>query len=126
MKWIVRLFQLVLVAAFMLFGLYKLSGDVSQVEAFTDTYGYSEAFMYVVGSVEVLCAIGLSVGFWKKNLIAFFSGVLTVIMVGAIYTLVQSDQGLESMSLPAVLLLLSLIVGFGQSKMNKREAKRGY
>jgi len=97
----------------------KLSGDPTQVEAFDDIYGYGTGFMYVVGGIEVIAALGLLLGFWKKQLIPVFSGILIIVMAGAVFTHLQAGQGFGVALTPLVFLVLSLILFLGQRKLTK-------
>jgi putative oxidoreductase len=117
MKWTVRIIQGLLAIGFLLFGFMKVSANPMQVDAFTNIYGYGTVFMYVVGTIEILAGIGLVIGFWKKNLITVFSGILTVVMAGAVFTHFNSDQGLAVAMMPFILLILAVIVFFGQRKI---------
>ncbi|NOU97420.1 DoxX family membrane protein [Paenibacillus sp. LMG 31456] len=119
MKWAVRILQGLVGVGFLLTGFMKLSGDPTQVEAFNDIYGYGTGFMYVVGIIEVLSALGLLLGFWRNKLVTVFSGVLVMVMAGAILTHLKSGQGFGIASMPLVLLVLSLIVFMGQRKITK-------
>jgi putative oxidoreductase len=117
MKWTVRIIQGLLAIGFLLFGFMKVSANPMQVDAFTNVYGYGTAFMYVVGMTEIIAAIGLVIGFWKKNLITIFSGILTVVMAGAVFTHFNSGQGFGVAMMPFILLILTVIVFFGQRKI---------
>lgn len=121
MKWAVLILQGLLVVGFLLFGFIKLSGDPTQLQAFNDIYGYGTGFMYVVGGIEVISAVGLLLGFWKKNLLLLSSGVLSIVMVGAVFTHLSAGQGFGVASMPLIFLLLSLIVLFGQKSLIKTQ-----
>jgi len=122
MKWTVRVLQALVGVGFLLFGFMKLSGDPTQVEAFNNIYGYGTGFMYVVGSIEVISAAGLLLGFWKKKLIPAFSGVLVIVMAGAVFTHLQAGQGFGVALTPLILLILSAIVFVGQRKLTAKTA----
>jgi putative oxidoreductase len=117
MKWTVRIIQGLLAVGFLLFGFMKVSANPMQVDAFTNVYGYGTAFMYVVGATEILAAIGLLIGYWKKNLVPIFSGLLTVVMAGAVFTHLNAGQGFGIAMMPFILLILAVIVFFGQRKI---------
>jgi len=120
MKWTVRILQGLLAIGFLLFGFMKVSANPMQVDAFTNIYGYGTAFMYVVGIVEIISAIGLVIGFWKKNLVPVFSGIIAVVMAGAVFTHLIAGQGFGVAMTPLILLILAVIVFFGHRKiMNK-------
>jgi uncharacterized membrane protein YphA (DoxX/SURF4 family) len=119
MKWIVRILQGLLAAMFLMSGFMKLSGDPGQVEAFTNIYGYGTGAMYAVGIIEVVAAIGLIVGYWKKNLVLVFSGLLIVVMAGAVFTHLMAGQGFGIAMMPLILLVLAAVVFLGQRKLQK-------
>ncbi len=119
MKWTVRTLQALIGIAFLLSGFMKLSGDPTQVEAFNDIYGYGTGFMYVVGGIELIAAVGLLLGYWKNKLIPVFSGVLTIVMAGAVFTHLQAGQGFGVALVPLVLMVLCLILFLGQRKLMK-------
>ncbi|MGG0410158.1 DoxX family protein [Peribacillus simplex] len=119
MKWTVRILQGLLAIGFLLFGFMKVSANPMQVDAFTNVYGYGTGFMYVVGIVEIISAIGLVIGFWKKNLVAVFSGILTVVMAGAVFTHLIAGQGFGVAMMPFILLILAIIVFVGHRKIMK-------
>jgi len=122
MKWTVRVLQALVGVGFLLFGFMKLSGDPTQVEAFNNIYGYGTGFMYVVGTIEVISAVGLLLGFWIKKLIPVFSGVLVIVMAGAVFTHLQAGQGFGVALTPLILLILSAIVFVGQRRLAARAA----
>jgi putative oxidoreductase len=116
MKWTTRIIQVLLVLGFLMFGFMKLSGNPMQVQAFTEIYGYRESFMYVVGTIELLAAIGLVIGFWKPRIALFSAGILTITMAGAVVTHFKSGQGMGVAATPLILLILALIVVLGRTK----------
>jgi hypothetical protein len=117
MKWTVRIIQGLLAIGFLFFGFMKLSANPMQVDAFKNVYGYGTGFMYVVGTIEVISAIGLLFGYWKKNLVPIFSGLITVNMAGAVFTHLKSGQGFGIAMMPFVFLILAVVVFFGQRKI---------
>ena len=117
MKWTVRILQGILAVGFLLFGFMKVSANPTQVEAFTNVYTYGTGFMYVVGAIEIISAIGLLVGYWKKGLVTVFSGLLAIVMAGAVFTHINSGQGFEVAMTPLVLLILAAVVFFGQRRI---------
>jgi len=121
MKWTVRILQGLLAVGFLLFGFMKVSANPMQVDAFTNIYGYGTGFMYVVGIVEIISAIGLVIGFWKKKPIPIFSGLLVVVMAGAVFTHLMAGQGFGVAMMPLILLILSIIVFVGQRKVVSKE-----
>ncbi|MFJ7828386.1 DoxX family protein [Psychrobacillus sp. NPDC096623] len=119
MKWTVRIIQGLLAIGFLLFGFMKVSANPMQVEAFNNVYGYGTGFMYVVGAIEIISAIGLLIGFKKKNLVSIFSGLLIVVMAGAVFTHLMASQGFSVAMMPFILLILAVVVFFGQKKIIK-------
>ena len=116
MRWTVRIIQGLLVIGFLFFGFMKLSANPMQVEAFNNVYGYGTGFMYAVGAIEIISAIGLLIGYWRKNLVPIFSGVLIVVMAGAVFTHLQAGQGFGVAITPLILLILAVVVFWGQKK----------
>lgn len=117
MKWTVRIIQGLLGIGFLLSGFMKLSADPMQVEAFNNVYGYGTGFMYIVGAIEVISAIGLLIGYWKKDLVPIFSGLLAVVMAGAVFTHLQAGQGFGVTMMPFLFLILAVVVFFGHRKI---------
>jgi|GEM_PF-355825 len=117
MKWTVQILQGLLAIGFLLFGFMKVSANPMQVDAFTNIYGYGTSFMYVVGIVEIISAIGLVIGFWKKKLVPIFSGLLVVVMAGAVFTHLMTGQGFGVAMTPFILLILAIIVFLGHRKI---------
>lgn len=109
MKWATRIIQGLLIIDFLIFGITKLTGSTMMVQEFTKVYGYSVTFMYIVGILEVLGALGLFIGYWKSKIAVLASGGLVLIMVGAIFTLLKIGQGMNSI-MPFIVLILTLIV----------------
>ena len=114
MKWITRIFQAILIIAFLLSGFVKLSGNDQMLHDFKEVYGYSKGMMYTIGSFEVLGAIGLLVGYWKSNIAKLASTGLAIIMVGAVFTHLNAGQGMSVAMAPLILLVLTLIVLFSR------------
>lgn len=119
MKWAVRLIQGLLAIMFLLSGFMKLSGDPTQVKSFTDIYEYGVGFMYVVGVMEVLAALGLIIAYWKRNVLFLSSGVLIIIMIGAVMTHLIAGQGFAVAITPFILLALTAFILFSQLKLKK-------
>lgn len=112
MKWLPRMLQLVLVIAFIMSGVVKLSGNTQMLHDFKEIYGYSKSFMYFIGAFEILAAIGLIVGFWKAKLTTLASAGLVIIMAGAVFTHISAGQDIQVAIAPFVLLVLTLIILF--------------
>jgi uncharacterized membrane protein YphA (DoxX/SURF4 family) len=97
----------VLALLYLLMGLPKLGSLSDVVHRFESHWGYSETFMYVVGTVEFFGAIGLLLP--KIRLISAM--LLGVIMSGAIYTHLAFDPAFMVL-LPGTCLALLVFVGF--------------
>ena len=104
--------QGLLALAFLMSGGSKLVGARMQVENF-ERWHYPQWFRPVVGTVEVLGAAGMVLGFWAPP--AAFAAALWMgaTMVGAVYThLVRAkDRGYPA---PGVLLVLAAVVALGR------------
>lgn len=84
--------------------IYRGGQAKSMVEEFS-AYGLSETFVYLIGGLKVVAALGLIVGFFYKKLIAPSSLVIAVLMVGAIFMHFKvQDTAIKF--LPATLMLL--------------------
>ncbi|MEW9501021.1 DoxX family protein [Jeotgalibacillus marinus] len=116
MKWVVRILQALLIVAFVMAGIMKLTGNVDQVELFTETFDYSKSFMYFVGVCEILGALGLLIGFWKSKIALLASGGLVLLMGGAAYSHFNAGQGFEEAMRSLVLFVLGIVVFIGKIK----------
>lgn len=106
MEWVSHIVQGVLVLGFLMAGLAKLFSSVDQIrEMYTDPLGYSAAFMYVVGVVEIIAALGLTAGFRWRRAAAGSSLVLVIVMIGAI-----ASNAVVDTVLPAVCLILLTVL----------------
>lgn len=114
MKWVIRILQAILIIAFLMSGAVKLSGNAQMLHDFTEVYGLSKGFMYIIGTFEVLGAIGLLVGFWKPKIVVLASAGLVIIMVGAVFTHLYAGQGIAVAMAPLVLCVISLVVLFSK------------
>lgn len=109
MNLVTIIIQGLLVIDFLLSGIMKLTGNNTVVQEFTKVYNFPLGFMYTIGILEVLGALGLFIGYWKPKLATAASGGLGLIMIGAIFTLFNAGQGLMAL-MPLVVLILSIIV----------------
>lgn len=81
----------------------------SMQDEFT-AYGLSSTMMYVVGTLKVLCAIGLLASIWYPDLAAPSAMGMAVLMLGAISMHLKVKDPLKK-SFPAFsFLVLSLVV----------------
>lgn len=84
--------------------IYRGGQAKTMIEEFA-AYGLSETFVYVIGGLKVLAALGLVVGFFFKKLIVPSSLVIAVLMVGAIFMHFKVQDAAIKF-LPATLMLL--------------------
>ena len=84
--------------------IYRGGQAKSMLEEFA-AYGLSETFVYLIGGLKVVAALGLIGGFFYKKLIVPSSFVIAVLMVGAIFMHFKvQDTAIKF--LPATLMLL--------------------
>ena len=98
----------ILVVFFLLAGGLKLRGTSSQVDNFAH-WGYAAWFLYVVGAIEVVGAIGLLV----PRLAGFAILLLGGTMLGASLTHLVHHE-MKAVPVPLVVLGLLLVVGFAR------------
>lgn len=84
--------------------IYRGGQAKTMIEEFA-AYGLSETFVYVIGGLKVLAALGLVAGFFYKKLIVPSSLVIAVLMVGAIFMHFKVQDAAIKF-LPATLMLL--------------------
>ena len=121
MKWVVRILQGLLMVVYFMTGFIKLTGDAMQKQAFTEIYGYGAWFMYMVGILEILAALGLLIGFWNRKIAIAASALVIVIMAGAVFTHLQAGQGFGVSMAPFILLLLAVVVFLGQRRFSTQQ-----
>ena len=84
MIWVVRILQAILGIGFVGAGAFKLfGGEEAVTTAYTDTLGYGYGFMLFIGVCELVGAIGLFAGIWKRIFALLALGGLLIIMIGA-------------------------------------------
>jgi putative oxidoreductase len=108
MKRALKIITWVLFLIFIVEGGSKLLGTSFQVNGFTQ-WGYSLRFMYIIGALETLGAIGIIIR--PLSLLANIG--LLGIMIGAFYTHISKGDPIVMMSLAVVataLLLLRLLL----------------
>jgi putative oxidoreductase len=66
-------------------------------------WGYSGTFMYIIGALEIICAIGLFFPAFRKRAAL---GII-VIMLGAAYTHLTHDEGIRLIH-NAILVLMAV------------------
>ncbi|NOU69041.1 DoxX family membrane protein [Paenibacillus sp. LMG 31461] len=122
MTWTTRIIQILLAAAFVMFGILKLSTHELQMEVFTSTYGYSVGFMYIVGAVELVAGIGLIIGLWHPRITLLSAGVIAMIMASAMLTHIRSHDGMRS-SVPLLIFLAMAIFLVIRSSRGQERAR---
>jgi len=60
-------------------------GDASNMVEEFEVYGLSETMVYIIGGLKVLAAIGLLIGFFKEKTILPSSGLMALLMLGALF-----------------------------------------
>ncbi|GGE27127.1 hypothetical protein GCM10011391_01840 [Pullulanibacillus camelliae] len=102
--------QIILGLGFLMFGFMKFG--TKQMKDEFQRYGYSDAFRFVTGLVEVLAAVLVIWGIWTHEL-AIYGGILIVLtMLGGIFTHIKIKDAVNKMTMPIILLLLGLVVLF--------------
>ncbi len=105
--WVVTV---LLTALFLFAGLPKLLTPAKAGPMFVQ-YGYALWFMTFIGICEALGAIGLLI----PRLAALAAAGLSIIMIGAFYTLVSHHQAPQAIT-PAVVFALLVTVGYARFK----------
>ncbi|CAN7745426.1 DoxX family protein [Paenibacillus sp. LjRoot153] len=121
MTWTTRIIQILLAAAFVMFGILKLSTHDLQMEVFTSTYGYSVGFMYIVGAVELVAGVGLIIGLWHPRVALLSAGVIAMIMASAMLTHIRSHEGMRTSVLPLIFLAMAIFIVVKSSRGRERE-----
>lgn len=98
------LLQILLAAQFLLAALPKLTNHPGMVERFRQ-WGYPDKFYLLVGTVELLGAIGLLI----PRVAAYGASALMVIMVGASLTHLLHEEAPRILFTGTLLLLLALV-----------------
>lgn len=98
--------------------IYRGGEASNMIEEFA-VYGLNETMVYLIGSLKILAALGLLIGFLKDRVIIPSALVMAVLMLGAIYMHFSvGDEGIKF--LPAGLMLVfSLTIIYLQRKINK-------
>lgn len=101
--------QIILAAAFLLFGFMKFGKQMG--EEF-ERYGYSAWFRIVTGLVELVAAALLIAGFWNKTSLAWGALLISLTMLGAVITHLKVKDSFSKYASPLVLLILGLLLLF--------------
>jgi uncharacterized membrane protein len=84
--------------------IYRGGKAANMIEEFA-VYGLSETIVYVIGSLKVLAAIGLLIGFVNRKAILPSAALMGALMLGAVFMHFKvSDEAIKF--LPAGLMLL--------------------
>jgi hypothetical protein len=117
---VVRIVQGLLAAYFLVFGIMLLFVSSEEIhKLYTDPLGYEPGFIYAVKAVEVIGALGLIAGFKWPKLALISSGLLALVMAGAVCSHLAAGQGAAEASIPFVLLLLALVVLLGRRSIQR-------
>ena len=103
--------QGVLGVLFVVIGSLTVAGISLFVENFR-RFGYPQWFRVMTGSLEVLGGTGLLIGLWLLWLAPLASAGLTLVMLGAVATLVRTREPVQKLLLPIVLGALLLVIAF--------------
>ena len=97
--------------------IYRGGEASNMIEEFA-VYGLSETFVYLVGGLKIVAALGLLIGFFKEKIILPSALVMASLMVGAIYMHFKvSDDAIKF--LPAGLMFIfSVGIIFLQKNIN--------
>lgn len=107
------------VVSFLLAGLFLFVGfpklfTPEKIRPMFAQYGYAAWFLTFIGCSEVLGAIGLLV----PRVAALAAVGLSIIMVGAVYTLASHHEFKQAVT-PVVVLVLLVAVGYARMKQGK-------
>lgn len=97
--------------------IYRGGEASNMIEEFA-VYSLSETFVYLVGGLKIVAALGLLIGFFKEKIILPSALVMASLMVGAIYMHFKvSDDAIKF--LPAGLMFIfSVAIIFLQKNIN--------
>jgi uncharacterized membrane protein len=121
LTWTTRIIQILLAAAFVIFGILKLSTHELQMEVFTSTYGYSVGFMYIVGAVELVTGVGLIIGLWHLRIALLSAGIIAMIMASAMLTHIRSHEGMRTSVPLLIFLTMAIFLVIRSSRNRERE-----
>jgi hypothetical protein len=113
MKWLARILHVLLIPLIASAGVFKLmSGAETIREVYTDPLaplGYSVGFIYMIGIIEVLAAVGLMAGCWRAAVGFASLGVTFIVLAGAVGSNLIAGLYAEAIS-PLVGLLVTVAV----------------
>ena len=94
---------------FLVIGSMTIAGRKFFVEAFR-AFGYPQWFRVVIGSLEVLGGLGLIIGIWVPWLAALASAGLTLVMLGAVSSLLRTRAPLQKVAFPLLVGVLAVVI----------------
>lgn len=84
--------------------IYRGGDAINMIEEF-NAYGLSESFVYVVGTIKVLFALGLIFGLFWDKLLVFSASVISFLMTAAVFMHLKiGDEFIKS--LPATIMFI--------------------
>ena len=97
--------------AFVMFGLYKISGYDMSLEAFLGNFGLPAWLIHLIGAAEIAGAIGLAFGRrFHRHLPHLAALCLTLLMLGAIGLHLLADPLIKALPATVLLLLLAYLL----------------
>ena len=91
--------------------IYRGGGAKNMKEEFA-TYGLPLWFMWLVGSLKVLLAVSLLVGFWRPELLRPAAIGMALLMLGAVGMHIKIGDALKKTTPALTVLILSVLVAF--------------
>lgn len=97
--------------------IYRGGEASNMIEEFA-VYGLSEPFVYLVGGLKVLAALGLLIGLFKEKLVFPSALIMSSLMMGAIFMhFIVADEAIKF--LPASLMfVLSVCILYLEKNLN--------
>ncbi len=90
--------------------IYRGGDAINMIEEF-NVYGLSESFVYVVGSIKVLFALGLIFGLFWDKLLVFSASVISFLMTAAVFMHLKiGDEFIKSMPATIMFILCLFII----------------
>lgn len=100
--------QVLLGLGFFMFGYQKFTSE--DMKKGFEYFGYGDRFRLFTGTFEIVTAIVIIIGIWIKPLAAVGGLMIIATMIGAIMTHVKMKDGVQSIVMPFVLLVLGVVV----------------
>lgn len=128
MKWLARILHVLLVPLIASAGVFKLMSTADTIrEVYTEPLsplGYGVGFIYAIGIMELLAAVGLLVGFWRAAVGFASLGVIFIVLAGAVGSNLIAGLYTEAFS-PLIGLLLTVVVFFANRYVLKTSRGAG-